>query len=165
MTNFYTGSRTLEMNNFKSPPLLEDDAAYECWKNDINIWCELTELPVEKQALAIHLSLTGRARVSSSEMQITELKHKDVVSKLLEKLDTLFLVDKGRRQFSAFNALYNLRRASDANISSFVAEFEHTYYKFKQQDMTLPDTVMAFMLLAACNFSEKDRQLVMSATN
>ena len=37
------------------------------------------------------------------------------------------------------------------------------YFKFTRQDMTLPDSVMAFMLLASCSLSEAERQLVMSA--
>ena len=47
-----------------------------------------------------------------------------------------------------------------------MSEFEHTYFKFTKQakqDMTLPDSVMAFMLLASCNLSDNEQQLVMSA--
>ena len=94
----------------KSPPRFESEEAYEVWKNDIKIWCLLTDLDVKKQALAIHLSLTGRARVATSELQVAVLNSESGVDKLLEKLDELFLPDKGRRQFAAFHHLYNLRR-------------------------------------------------------
>ena len=82
---------------------------------------------------------------------------------MIKKLDSLFLADQGRRQFTAFHELYNFRRSVDAKVDTFVTEFEHVYYKFRQQDMTLPDTVMAFMLLAASNLTESERQLIMSA--
>ena len=65
----------------------------------------------------------------------------------------------------AFNNLYNFRRADDVCVDKFVTDFEHVYYKFEQQDTKLPDTVMAFMLLAACNLNEDDCKLVMSATS
>ena len=149
--------------NMKAPPKLEDESQFEIWKNDIDIWCDLTEIPEEKRALAIHLSLAGRARAATSEMQKADLKKKDGVKLLLDKLDSLFLVDKGRRQFAAFHELYNFRRKDDSDISAFVTEFEHVYFKFTRQDMTLPDSVMAFMLLASCSLSEAERQLVMSA--
>ena len=145
------------------PPKLENEEANENWKKDINIWCELTDIDAEKRALAIHLSLTGRARVASSEIGIEDLKKKDGVNVLIKKLDSLFLADQGCRQFTAFHELYNFRRSVDAKVDTFVTEFEHVYYKFRQQDMTLPDTVMAFMLLAASNLTESERQLVMSA--
>jgi hypothetical protein len=147
----------------KWPPKLENDAAYENWKKDIEIWCDLSELPKTKQALAIHLSLSGRARAASSEIETGDLKKDDGVKTLLEKLDGLFLADKGRRQFAAFHELYNFRRVHDVNISKFVIEFEHVYFKFTKQDMKLPDSVMAFMLLASCNLSDSEQQLVMSA--
>ena len=151
--------------NNKVPPKLEDENSYESWKKDIDIWCELTDLAEDKRALAIHLMLTGRARVASSELEISVLKHKDGVKNLMIKLDSLFLADKGRRQFMAFHELYNLRRICDTEITVFVAAFEHAYFKFTQQGMTLPDTVMAFMLLAACNLSESERKLVMAPSH
>ena len=73
------------------------------------------------------------------------------------------MADKGRRQFTAFHDLYNLRRSSEVSVSTFVAEFEHTYFKFSKQGMTLPDAVMAFMLLAASCLNENERKLVISA--
>ena len=72
--------------NLKNPPKLEDDSAYESWREDINIWTDLTELPKGKQALAIHLSLNGRACSASSEIDADNLKKKDGVQTLLNKL-------------------------------------------------------------------------------
>lgn len=144
-------------------PKFDENSNYETWKNDIDIWCELSDLSAKKKALAIHLSLSGRARVASSEIPVEDLKKENGVQTLIEKLDGVFLADEGRRQFAAFNELYNLRRSDGSDIDSFVTEFEHVYFKFKGKDMTLPDPVMAFMLLAACNLNDRDVQLVMSA--
>ena len=145
------------------PPTLAADSNYEAWKKDVQMWCHLTELPATKQALAIHLVLSGRARDASSELEIKELEKEDGVKKLLEKLHKLFLPEKGHRQFTAFNNLYNLCRMTDSKISDFVSEFEHIYFKFKSESMSLPDPVLALMLLASCNLSEQDHHLVMSA--
>ena len=62
------------MNN-KVSAMLEDESSYENWK----IWCKLTDLNTEERALAIHLVLTGRARVASSELKVTELKAEEGV--------------------------------------------------------------------------------------
>ena len=96
--------------NTKVPPRFENGVEYESWKKDIEIWCLLTELDKSKQALAIHLGLTGRARMATSEIPVAQLSSNDGVKTLIAKLDGLFLVDKERRQFSAFHRLYNLRR-------------------------------------------------------
>ena len=118
----------------------------------------MTDLTASKQALAIHLSLSGRARNASSEISLTDLEKENGVDNLLKKLDTIFLPEIGHRQFKAFNNLYNLRRITEAKMSDFVCEFEHTYFKFKSEEMSLPDPV-----LASCNLTENDHHLVMSA--
>ena len=149
--------------SFKNPPKLEDDSLYEQWKSDVDVWSKLTDLATTKQALAVHLTLSGRARQASSEVDVTELEKETGLTTLLTKLDGVYLADKGRRQFSAFHGLYDCRRSPDVKVTQFISEFEHLYHKFSKLDMTLPDSVQAFMLLAACNFSDNDRQLVMSA--
>lgn len=146
----------------KMPPLLQDEDCYEVWKEDLKIWCDLTDIPAEKQALAIHLTLTGRARAASQQVSRDDLKKNTGVKTLLGKLDSVFLVEKGRRQFAAFNAFHNYTRNTD-DIGAFVSGFENVYFKFSQQGMTLPDTVLAFMLLRAGNLEEVDRKVVMSS--
>ena len=84
----------------------------------------MTDIPKSKQALLIRLSLTGRAKQAASQLTKEVLKAADGVTKLLNKLDDLFLHDKGIRQFSAFRSLYNLRRG-DKCIDTFLSEFEH----------------------------------------
>ena len=50
-------------SNMKNPPVFkENEMDYEQWKKDIKLWCLLTDLPKAKMAIAIHLSLSGRAR-------------------------------------------------------------------------------------------------------
>ena len=100
-------------NVFKNPPNFNSDMNYESWKKDIAIWCKLTDIPKDKQALAIHLVLTGKARQASSEVEVSELEKEDGVERLISKLDQLFLMDESRRQFRAFQELYNLRRSTD----------------------------------------------------
>lgn len=149
--------------NTKCPPLFGSETSYECWKKDIVIWRELTDLPKKKQALAIHLTLTGKARQASGEVGVADLNKDDGVDILLTKLDGLFLLDKGRRQFNVFRDLYNLRRPSVTSVSDFVNEFERVYYRFTQEGMVLPDAVMAFMLLTSCDLEDQQFQMVMSA--
>ena len=81
----------------KVPQNQENEDAYENLKKDINIWCEITDIDAGKRALAIHLSLTSRASVASSEIGIDDLKKKDGVNVLIKKLDSLFLADQVRR--------------------------------------------------------------------
>ena len=123
-------------NSVRGLPKLESDEHYETWKKDVQIWQVLTDLDKKKQALAIHLSLSGRARVASSELSVAALNKDDGVETLIKKLDKVFLKDEGRRQFAVFHELYNLRRDSEKNVNEFIVEFEHSYFKFSEQKMT-----------------------------
>ena len=147
----------------KWPPKLEGEEEYEQWKEDLNIWCSLTSIEKGKQALAVYLSLSGRARVAASEIPKERLEQDNGIETLLAKLDVLFLEDKGRRKFSAFEDLYLLKRERNKEIKCFLAEFEHAYHKVTKQGLTLDDSVLAYMLLVSCGFDEKEKQLVMSA--
>ena len=44
-----------------------DGDDYEQWKRDVSLWREIIDIPKKKVAIAIHLSLTGKARQASSE--------------------------------------------------------------------------------------------------
>ena len=138
--------------SFQYPPVMGEEANYETWKRDISIWCQLKAVTVDKQAMAIYLSLTGRAKNAAQEVDVTVLGAADGtgVKALMDRLDSLFLPEQGRRQFTAFHNFYNLRRKEDVKLTDFVSEFEFLYYKFKCEEMTLPDAVLAFMLLSSC---------------
>ena len=96
--------------------MLENEGSYRTWKEDIRIWAAICGLDKKDQALHIHLSLTGRARTASSEIGMADLNKDDGLDTLIAKLDDLFLPEKERRQFLAFNSLYNLRRSDNASI-------------------------------------------------
>ena len=147
---------------FRLPKLVENGANYESWKKDIELWCLASKLEPRMQAIAIHLSLDGKARAATSELDLKNVLEKEAVKGIKDKLDKLFLPEKGIRQFNAFCSMFNLRRKDEGEMMNFICEFEHTIFQFKQQGMELPDPVMAFMLLASCNLSESDSHLVMT---
>ena len=147
---------------FKLPVLSESGDNYEMWKRDIKLWCYASALTTRKQAIAIHLSLSGKARVATSELKLLTDTATDPVDQIFEKLDGLFLAEKGIRQFNAFSKLFNLKREDGCSVPDFITKFEHLVYEFKTEDMELPDTVMAFMLLSLCKLTDSDAHLVMS---
>lgn len=152
------------MSNVKTcPPVLMSDLEYEKWKKDIIIWTELTDIPKEKQALAIHLSLKGKSRNATSQIPLEKLRSEDGVDEIFVKLDRLFLMDKGRQQFAVFQKLYNLKRKPEESIEEFLLSFESVFFEFVNQGLNLPGEVAAFMLLSSCNLKQMEVQMVMSA--
>ena len=82
---------------------------------------------------------------------------------LIERLDDLFLADKGSRQFAVFAEFYKTKESDGQTLDAYISSFEHVCYKMEAQDMKLPDAVTAFMLLESCNFSDTEEKSVMSS--
>ena len=159
------GGASIKMSEkvYKMPILNEDGGNYESWKKDIDIWCLCqTSMTVKKQAFAIHLSLTGKARIATSELDLTHVPDAEAVNRIKEKLDSLFLPEQHIRQFICFSKMFNLRRKEEDSISNYIHEFEHNIFRFNQEGMNMPDGMMAFFLLALCQLSESDSRLVLS---
>ena len=135
---------------------------YETWKNDLEMWSQLTDLEPEKRAFAVQGVLEGAARVASGELGKAILGKRDGLDKLIEKLDQLFLKDKSTRQYATFRQCYNVKREISQSVESFITKFEQILFKMNKLDMKLPDAVAAFMLLEASNLPESDSKLVLS---
>ena len=145
----------------RQPPIIVDDD-YLTWKNDIEVWQRCTDVPKEKQALIVHLSLRGRMKNASSELKPDDLEKDTGMKTLLDKLDGLHLQHKGMRQFHAFKNVWQDRRKPDTNVNDYTADFEHTLSRATKESIDLPDIVKAFALLNSCNFEEEERNLIMA---
>ena len=158
-------SEIMAVSNMKNPPVFkEDDTDYEQWKKDIDLWSVLTDLAKVKQAISIHLSLSGRARKATSELTKTELNSENGVKTLLDKLDRVFLQDENWRCFNAYLAFENCRRDSATSIDEFLSEFDQRNFKLKSCGVNLPEPVLACRLLKSSNLSDVHFQLA-SSTN
>ena len=68
------------MNSYKVPPDFTGKS-YEEWRREIEIWQYVTDLPKQKQAGAIALSLTGRFRQVAIGVPREDLNSTDGVKK------------------------------------------------------------------------------------
>ena len=59
------------------------------------------------------MSLEGRAREAALELSIDELNTDDGLTKLIEKLDGLFLIDENQRTYVAYEEFESYKRQPD----------------------------------------------------
>ena len=74
-------------SGFKNPPSFGDGDKYETWRNELDMWVLVTDVKVEKQALAVSLSLHGQAKAIALELDKTKLNAADSIKYLLSTLD------------------------------------------------------------------------------
>ena len=143
------------MNNYKVPPLFDERKSYES--------CKITKLDAKKLALAVALSLTGRARNAALEVAAVDLNKENGLTTLLQKLDTVFLKEEKDRQYEAYTEFDNIRRDSKVSMLDYIIEFERIYNTMSKLKMKLPDSVLAFKLLDTAGLVVKDKQLALTA--
>ena len=149
--------------NFTNPPQLpRDGAGYNIWKNEIEMWCQVTKVPPISRAIAIYFTLKGKAKTTAQHIKQGLLKTNDGVKILLEALDKVFLPNAAMRLLNVSNNLRHLKRKPDALINDFLIEHEHALFLFEQEGLEKNPTVLGLELLDQCQLSQEKSQLVMS---
>ena len=159
----YNGSRANAMEpakaSLKTPPPMRSGSSYDDWKKEIQVWKLLTDLEKEKQGPALLLSLSGKARDAALELDIVDISTAIGLEIIIDRLDKLFLVDRDKLAFAAYEKFESYTRSSDLPIESYIADFDHLYNNVKKFGMTLPEGVLAFRLLKSANLTQDEEKL------
>ena len=149
--------------NFNDPPQLpRDGAGYNIWKNEIEMWCEVTKVPAISRAISIYFSLEGKAKTTAQHIKLGLLRTNDGVRILLEALDKVFLPNAAMRLLNVSNNLRNLKRKPGTLINDFLTEYDHAVFLFQQEGLEKNQTVLGLELLDQCQLPQDKNQLVMS---
>ena len=149
----------------KIPPPFKEGNDYDVWKNDLELWQILTDLDAKKHAIAVHLSLTGRARSATTELTKADMQSPDAMKRLIAKLDRVFARDKNWKCFYAYLELENYSRGSDCSVDDYLSHFDLLYHKLKSCEVELPDAVLACRLLKSCALDDVHFKLALSTTS
>ena len=151
-------------SNYKIPPTLGPETAYDSWKSEIAMWRLVTDLKPEKQALAVTLSLAGQARQKALEISVDDLNKDTGMKTLLEALDKIFLADEVDLAYAAYTRFDQFKKCDEMTMVEYINEYERLYNQCRQKHaMTLPDAVLSFKLLDSSNLSMSERRLALTA--
>ena len=135
------------------PPQLSKDTTYENYKKELDIWKLLKSCSEEEQGPIVFRTLTGKAKSAALELTTQEIGAKDGLSKILGKLDRLYLADDNQRTCAILEKFESFKRSSTQTMSSFILEFEGLHNQLKNYGCTYPDGVLAFRLMKNANMS------------
>ncbi|GAB1599884.1 hypothetical protein Ahia01_000265900 [Argonauta hians] len=142
------------------PPIFEDGADFYEWEREIEIWALVTDIPEEKQAAAIYLTLEGKAKDCCKSLKVSELKGASGTEKLMTKLKQLYAIDNEQRIYQAYEEFENYTRPTNISMTDFLNEWERRYNQLKARDIELPDAVLAYRLLKSAKLSSEKQALV-----
>lgn len=58
--------------SYKVPLKFDEARSYECWKNEVNIWTQVTELEKKEHALPVAFGMEGRTKHIAMEISADE---------------------------------------------------------------------------------------------
>ena len=67
--------------------------------------------------------------------------------------------------YEAYTLFEQCKRHESTSVTDHIVEFEWKYNQIRRHKMVLPEPVLAFKLLDSAGFSQKERQLVLTATS
>ena len=148
------------MTSMKQPPVFNPDGgdSYLNWKNDVEVWCLLTEKT--KQGPAVYISLQGDAKEAVRSIPVADLAKEDGVKKIIDELDKIYLKDETTRAFCAIKSFIEYRRTQEQTFTKFMVEFNNRLREVKKHNLDFDDGILAFFLLMAANLTEDHERLV-----
>ena len=110
-----------------------------------------TYLPKAKQGAALFRTLPGKAR----DIDVDCLASEDGIKIIIEKLNPLYLKDKGQNTYIQYETFESYKRPKELNMKDYINEFERLHNRVnKEYDMDLPDGVLAYKLLKQAGLFE-----------
>ena len=154
-----------------NPPDFAKCKTYEQYKVELEAWQAITDLPKEKQAIVVALSLpqtpdtTGIRERVFEELELSDLKKEDGMKTLTDYLDKNLGKDDLVDSLEKFEDFEDYTRRSGQSINDYVAEFDQKYNKLRKLKMELPSAILAFKLLKRANITQEERLLVLTGMN
>ena len=82
-------------------PPFSEDADFEHWLYELELWRLVTDLSKEKQGPVLFLSLNGKVRQACASLSKEELNKEDGLDKFVKKLRELYCVSQDQAMYSA----------------------------------------------------------------
>ena len=142
-----------------APPRLEP-TEYERWRKEMKLWEIATNIIPKKRAATVFLTLSGKAREAVLEMDTDDLSSDDGMTKLYEKLDSLFKVDKDQAALDAYEKFEKYTRIEKMSMTDYRVEFDRLVQQLKVHSIELPEPVLAYRALKSANLSPENETLV-----
>ena len=146
--------------SIRDPPPMSEP--YTEWKEEVYIWSEyvMDKTPLEKQGLALFLSLNGDARKAASKVKLAEMKKAEGLQTVLKELDKFFLKDIDREAFLSYDKFHEFKRPAGMPMKDFLIKFELLRNTCTSHKIEIADKIVAYQMLRAANLPTMQQELV-----
>ena len=124
------------------------------------MWTKFSSLDKGEQGTAVLLSLEGKAQEAVLELDVDVITSEEGVSKIIDRLDKIYLQDTLIKKYEALDNFENYRRPPDVSVSDYILEFDKRYLKTKNLGTQMSDDLLAYRMLKNANLSDQYTKLV-----
>ena len=149
----------------RAPPKFTDGMLYKTWRNKIEMWELVTNVPLNKHGIIVLLdSLEGNAKAEKTvvDLSASQLNNDSGLNVLFAKLDYVYKEEAVDEAYNVYSKYINFSKSDEMNMTDYILEFEHLYNKMIEHEMKLPNTVLTFKLLDGAKISDDERKLVLT---
>ena len=143
-----------------APPKLTTDRPYADWLRLVNWWKIQTDLPVEKQGLALASSLEGKALDAVLELDDTDINAAARVDNIIKKLDNVFKKNTLTQKIEDIEKFESFTRNEQTTIKEYLSEFEKSINKLKVHKIIYPSDVIGFKLLKGAKIPPNEEKII-----
>ena len=101
-------------------PPFSEDADFEHWLYELELWRLVTDLSKEKQGPVLFLSLNGKVRQACASLSKEELNKEDGLDKFVEKSRELYCVSQDQAMYSAYEKFETFQRPETMTITKYI---------------------------------------------
>ena len=153
-----------------SPPTLREKTDYELWKLETQAWTVVTDIRVEKQAVAVALNIPGDDKRKLKEkvfgeLGLSALNSENGMKNLFRFLDRYLLEDEVMSSWRRFEDFEKFERKHGQNIRDYVDNFDFKSSIVEKLHVKLPSEILALKLLSKANLTERERMIVLTGVN
>jgi hypothetical protein len=134
---------------------------YSSYRQDVELWLELTEIPKKKQGVALVGSLEGEQKEFAKMLSNNLLFSEDSGKNVLIHLDKAYLDSAEMILNSRVSNLIEYQRLPTMSISTYVAGFYARLDNLTQLQM--PDELKGHLLLNQANFGPTEKSMIVAS--
>ena len=110
---------------------MNNDMPYQTWRNEVSLWCDITDVPSTSQGLVLlgQLSYDDKA-VVTGRLDKSSITSTNGVKQIINVLDTIYM-KSGSTAYADFVAF---RRKSNGSFEDYFDKFSDDYSKYSHWD-------------------------------
>ena len=158
------------MTSTKIPiPIYDPTQSYELYKEELELWNSVTDMPAAKRAGCVMLTLprTAECTLRTTVMQKidkTKINKSGGFKVLTDCLDSILGKDKLQDCVDKYDEFEDYHRTKET-IREYIQTFDTNYNKLINLNITLPQEVLALKIIRNAKISAGDKKLVLTGIN